>query len=225
VPTGREAAASSGRVSSSRSSASGGRFVRTSLQRAVSRLVSRAVEEAELGLVMERLVKAEKFNVKMEAKEEEEKFKFSKSGCKKQFKFNMKMKDRFVVDLKTELENCFDKELPEGVESLVKEVKKEIDDQNVKLKIADEFGFEAIEEFSNEDLARNQEEERKIKVFRKEKKDRERKTVKKGKASGRGWKNLPPGVSRRCYSCLGVGHVATDCGKQGFKRGFKESRR
>ena len=188
-------------------------------------MVSRAVEEAELDLVMERLVKAEKFNVKMEAKEEEEKFKFSKSGCKKQFKFNLKMKDRFVGDLKTELENCFDKVLPEGVESLVEEVEKVIDDQNLKLKIADEFGFDAMEEFSNEDLARNREEERKIKVFRKEKKAREQKTVKKGRASGRGWKNLPPGVGRRCYSCSGVGHVAADCGKQGSRRGFKGARR
>ena len=126
----------------------------------------------ELGIVMERLVKAEKFNVKLEAKEEEEKFKFSKSGCEEQFKFNIKMKDRFGDDLKAELERCFKKELPEGVESLVKEVKKEIADQNVKLKVADKFGFDAMEDFSKEDLARNKEEEKKIKVFRKEKKDR-----------------------------------------------------
>ena len=175
-------------------------------------------------LVMERLVKAEKFNVKMEAKEKEEKFKFSKSGCKEQFKFNIKMKDRFGDDLKAELESCFNKELPEGVESLVKEVKKEIDDQNVKLKIADEFGFGAMEEFSNEDLARNKEEERKIKVFRKEKKDREQKAVKKGKASRGGWKSYRCygySYSHRCYSCLGVGHVAADCVRRGSRRGFK----
>ena len=129
----------------------------------------------------------------------------------------------------------FKKELPEEVENLVKEVKKEIDDQNVKLKVADEFGFDAMEDFSNEDLARNKEEEKKIKVFRKEKKDREQKAVKKGKASERGWKNLGHGFSynrsygfsynRRCYSCSGVGHVVADCVRQGSRRGFKGGRR
>jgi len=103
---------------------------------------------------MERLVEAEKFNVKLKAKEEDEKFKFSKPGCEKQFKFNIKMKDRFGVDLKMELERCFEKELPAGVKRLVEEVEKEIDGQNVKLKVADEFGLEAMEDFNKEDLAR-----------------------------------------------------------------------
>ena len=128
-------------------------------------MVDKAVSEVEMDLIMERVVRAEKFNVKLKAKEEDEKFKFSKPGCEKQFKFNIKMKDRFGVDLKTELERCFEKE---------------IDEQNFKLKVADEFGFEAMEDFSKEDLARNKEEEKKIKVFRKEKKDREQRTVKKG---------------------------------------------
>ena len=35
----------------------------------------------------------------------------------------------------------------------MEEVKKEIDDQNVKMKGADEFGFDAMEDFSKEDLA------------------------------------------------------------------------
>ena len=198
-------------------------------------MVDRAVNEVELGLVMERLVKAEKFNVKLEAKEEEKKFKFSKSGCEEQFKFNIKMKDRFGDDLKAELERCFKKELPEGVESLVKEVKKEIDDQNVKLKVADEFGFDAMEDFSKEDLARNKEEEKKIKAFRKEKKDREEKAFKKGKflgirsvrgrATARWWKGYKKvGVlAGKCYSCLGAGHVPVDCVRRGSRRGFEAS--
>ena len=130
--------------------------------------------------IMERLMKAKKFSDKLKAKEEDEKFKFFKSGCERQFKFNIKMKDRFGGDLKTELERCFEKELPAGVKILVEEVEKEIDEQNVKLKVADEFGLEAMEDFNKEDLARNKEEEKKIKVFRKEKRDREQRTVKNG---------------------------------------------
>ena len=117
----------------------------------------------------------------------------------------------------------------------MKEVKKEIDDQNVKLKVADEFGFDAMEDFSKEDLARNKEEEKKIKVFRKEKKDREENAVKKGKVlwmrgvrgegMSRWWKGYRKVLSDRCYSCLGVGHVAADCVKRGSGRGFKRGRR
>ena len=172
--------------------------------------------------IMERLMKAKKFSDKLKAKEEDENFKFSKSGCEKQFKFNIKMKDRFGVDLKTELESCFEKKLPKEVESLVKEVEEEIDEQNVKLKIADEFGFEAMEDFNKEDLARNKEEEKKIKVFRKEKKDRERKIGKKG--SSRGVKKFHDAY-KRCYSCWRFGHVTRDCVGRDSWRGFRDSRR
>ena len=43
------------------------------------------------------------------------------------------------------------------------------------MKIAEEFGFKAVEEFAKEELARSVEEEKKIKRFRKEKKEREEK--------------------------------------------------
>ena len=79
-------------------------------------MVDKVVNEVEMDFIMERLVEAEKFNVKLKAKEEDEKFKFSKPGCERQFKFNIKMKDRFGVDLRTELEGCFEKKLPKEVE-------------------------------------------------------------------------------------------------------------
>ena len=185
-------------------------------------MVNKVIKEVEMDSIMERLRKAKKVSDKLEAKEEDMNFKFSKSGCKKQFKFNIKMKDRFGVDLKTELERCFEKELPTGVKSLVEEVEKEIDEQNVKLKVADEFGFEAMEDFSKEDLARNKEEEKKIKVFRKEKKDRERKTGKKG--SSRGVKKFHDAYNR-CFSCWRFGHVTRDCVRRDSWQGFRDSRR
>jgi hypothetical protein len=135
--------------------------------------------------IVERLVKAERINARLEMKEKEGKFKFSKSGCETQFKFNIKMKDRFGDDLKVELKKHFKKELPEKVGGLVKEVEEEIDDQNLKLKVADEFGFKAMEDFIKEDLARNEKEEKKIKALRKEKRDREEKVG--GKAGLQGF--------------------------------------
>ena len=132
------------------------------------------------------------------------------------------MKDRFGVDLKSELEGCFEKKLPKEVESLVKEVEEEIDEQNVKLKIADEFGFGAMEDFNKEDLARNKEEEKKIKVFRKEKKDREQETVKKGTPR---WFRKFRDDYNRCYSCWELGHVTRDCVRRDSGRGFRGGRR
>ena len=168
---------------------------------------------------MERLEKAERINARLEVKEKEKKFKFSKPGCETRFKFNSKMKDLFGDDLKVELEKHFKEGLPEGIGGLVKEAGKEIDDQNLKLKVADEFGFKAMEDFGKEDLARDEKEEKKIKALRKEKKEREEKVktkvgnkvfernfVKKG-----GWKEVRGRAGMKCYSCLGLGHMARDC--------------
>ena len=58
-------------------------------------------------------------------------------------------------------------------------------EHNYKLKIADEFGFDGLDTFSKEDLARNDKEEKKIKAMRKEKKEKEEKLrAKRGKEGG-----------------------------------------
>ena len=192
-----------------------------------------------MGNIIERLEKAERINAKLEVKGKEKKFKFSKPGCEKQLNFNSKMKDLFGDDLKVELQKHFKEGLPEKIGGLVKEAEKEIDDQNLRLKIADEFGYKAMQDFIKEDLARDEKEEKKIKALRKEKKEREERD--KGKGGFRGFRSRGSGAglrnkysfekdsgerrsrkgadSRRgredieCFNCQAVGHMARDCVK------------
>ena len=197
--------------------------------------VGKLVEKLEG--IKERLARAERVNVKLEAKEKEKKFKFSKPGCEKQFRFNSKMKDLFGDDLKAELEVHFKKGLPKGVGVLVKEAEKEIDDRNLEIKVADEFGFKAMDGFTKEDLARDDKEEKKIKALRKEKREKEEKLkggLRGGRVvSGRAWASgggskgaAKKGFGRkpaqwangrdghkavRCFGCWGLGHMARDC--------------
>jgi hypothetical protein len=200
--------------------------------------LSGLVSKAEVDSIVKRLEKAERINAKLEMKEKEDEFKLSKSGCETQFKFNIQMKDRFGDNLKVELKKHFKKELPEKVGGLVKEVEKEIDDQTLKLKVADKFGFKAMEDFIKEDLARN-EKEKKIKALRKEKRDREEEVGGKAGLQGswfRGvggrakyfglWESAGGarsggkdvrGLGVKCFSCLGIGHVAKDCVRRGFE--------
>jgi hypothetical protein len=77
--------------------------------------------------------------------------------------------------MRLELKKHFKDGLPPKIEDLIKEGEKEIDDENHKLKIANEFGYKAVKEFDKEDLARDEKEEKKIKRLRKEKKEREEK--------------------------------------------------
>ena len=80
--------------------------------------------------LMERVEEVERVNAKLEEKEKEKKFKFSKPGCETQFKFNTKIKDLWGDKLRVELKKHFKNGLPEKIEGLVKEGEKEIDDQN-----------------------------------------------------------------------------------------------
>ena len=135
--------------------------------------------------ILERLGEVERVNTKLK-KKDEDKFTFTKKGCENQFKFNNKIKDIAINRMKAELQKHF-RTLPSKIDELIKEGEKEIDDGNHKLKIANDYGFKAVEEFTKEDLARNDEEEKKIKRFRKEKKEREEKARSyRGFRGGRG---------------------------------------
>jgi len=123
--------------------------------------------------ILDRLGEIERVSTKLK-KKDEDKFTFTKKGCENQFKFNNKVKDIAIDRMRAELQKHF-KTLPPKIDELIKEGEKEIDDGNHKLKIANDYGFKAVEEFAKEDLARNDEEEKKIKRFRKEKKEREEK--------------------------------------------------
>merc|ERR1712226_695605 len=94
-------------------------------------------------------------------KKEKVKFKWTKMGCEKQHDFNEEVKEVYSEKLRSELRRHFQGELPNKVEEIIKEGEKLIDDQNQKLKIADEFGSRALDEFVKEDLARNEKEEKK----------------------------------------------------------------
>jgi len=136
----------------------------------------------EMKEVVDRLEEIERINTKLK-KKDEDKFVWTKKGCETQFKFNNKVKDIAVDKMRVELRKHF-KTLPPKIEELIKEGEKEIDDGNHKLKIANEFGFKAVEEFVKDELARDDKEEKKIKRFRKEKKEREERL--RGYHGGRG---------------------------------------
>ena len=151
--------------------------------------------------ILERLGEVKRVSTKLK-KKDEDKFTFTKKGCENQFKFNNKVKDITIDRMRAELQKHF-KTLPPKIDELIKEGEKVIDDENHKLKIAEEFGFKAVEEFAKEELARNVEEEKKIKRFRKEKKEREEKargfgTFRGGRGGFRGF-----GSGRQGYEARG----------------------
>ena len=212
---------------------------------------SREKEAVKMQEIAERLEEVERINAKLEKKGKEKEFKFTKLGCENQYKFNIKIKDLYSEKLRIELKKHFKDGLPEKIEELIKEGEKEIDDENHKLKIANEFGFKAVEEFTKEDLARDEKEEKKIKSLRKEKKEREEKSRSyRGNRGGRdsfrsfkdGYRGLGDSYKDRkfegkkyskesgdktkadvkCYNCQGFGHMARDCSKpQSGGRGRK----
>ena len=131
--------------------------------------------------------------------------------------------------------------LPDKISDLIKKGEKELDDGNHVLKVADKYGFMAAEEFVKDELARNADEEKKIKRFRKELKERQDKVrTSRGYRGGRGGyggfgggygggrqgfksrqfvgsakdsADKSKAKDVRCYNCQGFGHIARDCTK------------
>ena len=192
--------------------------------------------------IRQRLEEIERQNAKTKKKEEED-YTYSKKGCERQVKFNNKVKDITVDQMRVELTKLLGV-LPDKISDLIKKGEKELDDGNHVLKVADKFGFNAAEEFVKDELARNADEEKKIKRFRKEQKERQDKMRSYrgfrggrggyggfgsgygGFGSGRqGFKARQfGGVAKdssdkskakdvRCYNCQGFGHIARDCTK------------
>ena len=204
--------------------------------------------------IAERLEEIERVNAKLKEKEKDKDFKFTKTGCENQYKFNIKIKELCGEKMRVELKKLFKDGLPPKIEELIKEGEKEIDDENHLLKITNELGYKAAEEFTREDLARNEKEEKKIKWLRKEKKEREEKmrpsqTSKFGKSSFKSFKDGYRGFgnaykdkkfeggrsskeddkskskdSVKCYNCQGFGHMARECRKSGARLGSEEKR-
>ena len=193
--------------------------------------------------IKQRLEEIERQNAKTKKKEEED-YTYSKKGCERQVKFNNKVKDIAIDQMRVELTKLLGV-LPAKISDLIKEGEKEIDNGNHVLKVADSYGFKAAEEFVKDELARNADEEKKIKRFRKEKKEREEKA--RGNrgfrgsrggygsfGSGRqGYKGKQfDGAAKdgsdkskskdvRCYNCQGFGHMARDCTKAHVPKGRK----
>ena len=173
-----------------------------------------------------RLERLEKFEERAK-KREKDKFKWTKAGCEKQHDFNVDVKEVFCDKLRVELKNYFEESIPDKIETIIKEGEQMIDDQCQKLKIADEFGFEALEEFGKEELARDEKEEKKIKRLRKEKKEREEKNKRAGTGNYRDYRDRRFGdksedskdngdnkdrkSDMKCFNCDKYGHLAREC--------------
>ena len=102
------------------------------------------------------------------------KWEYKSVGIKKQAEFNAEVKDWVVGSLRDELEKHFEV-LPDCLEKVLKAGEFVLDERTHTLKLADEFGWSGLATFQKEELARNDKEEKRIMMLRKEKKEREQK--------------------------------------------------
>jgi hypothetical protein len=159
--------------------------------------------------------------------------KWNKKGCESQFKFNIKVGDNFdkvTAELGEIFHSRLEVDIPFTLAELVKEGKQLVSDRNHDLKIADEYGWEGLEVFKGEELARNEKEEKKLAQLKKQMKEKKsswntgkeapRKHFQDRKGRGsdlsRGGQGDRGGAAGRrpnvqCNTCAGWGHFARDC--------------
>ena len=71
--------------------------------------------------ISERLEEVERVNAKLEKKNKDKEFKFTKTSCETQYKFNSKLKEICAEKMRVELKKHFREGLPAKIEELIKE--------------------------------------------------------------------------------------------------------
>ena len=105
----------------------------------------------------------------MERKEEERRD-FKSAGLREQAKHAYELMDCHNIELKDELDSHFTT-LPGSLEQVLARGMYLLKERVQELKIADEYGWSGVAVFKKDELARNPEEEKKLKLLRKEKKE------------------------------------------------------
>ena len=160
----------------------------------------------------------------MQRKAELREVKFSRAGTEKNVKFAEDVRQAYSTDMKRILRKMFSPaDIPAIISDQLSKGDKIVEDRIHLMRVADEYGWAACVEFQKEELARNAEEERKIRRLRKEKaaqlkqslekKEKEEARKKAGFGSGAassGWRN---GGAKKavCYRCNRTGHIARNC--------------
>ena len=147
---------------------------------------------------------------------------WSNNGIRKQAEWAMQVRDD-QEELRASLQAKLGDEFSGSLKELVKAGEKRVNDRIHLLRIADKFGWAGANDFVEEELARDEKEEKKLKSIRKE---FEAKKEKKGQGSGKGKGNFlykkqvenyedtrkPDNQgAKNCFECDRPGHLARDC--------------
>ena len=106
----------------------------------------------------------------MQRKAELREVKFSRAGTEKNVQFAEEVRKAYSTDMKRILRKMFSPDdIPSIISDQLSKGDKLVEDRIHLMKIADEYGWGACVDFQKEELARNADEERKIRRLRKAK--------------------------------------------------------